>query len=143
MVKSIEERLTSNIESYSDPCKTIIDMANKMLDTYQIKDDFLIPHTLFVWPLYMTSTMFCNFVIQIMTSVDNSRVCENSERNKKLFEEYRDKGENKKKLFCERAYFLKKLHLCRPKAADIEKNLGRQISRLEVSDELSFIEACW
>lgn len=141
--ETLEEELDGSIGSNKDPCRAIIVKANEMLDRYNTKDDKFIPHKLFAHPLELTSSDYCDYVIRILTTVDRSRVCENSEKNKKVVERFRDRGDQKKKQFCDRAYFLNILNRCRPKAMDIELNIGKEITKFRVSNEQSFIKICW
>lgn len=141
--RNIDYELNINMNSEDENCKTIIETYSKAMDKYEIEDLYLIPHPLFVRPIYVRATRYCEIVIRILSRVDDSRKCENSERNKKEFEQFRDKGDLKKKYFCERAFFLNTLNRCRPKAANVERDIKRQISKFKISNENSFQQICW
>lgn len=126
-----------------DKCVAAIGTNDNILDSYDLKDDVLIPDSRLVRPLQLKSQEYCDKVMGIMTEVESSRVCEKSERNKKLFAEFRERGYQKKKVFCERSTFLLTLHKCWPKTVQIRDNMEKKISKFKVSNEESFRRICW
>lgn len=123
-------------------CESAIENNNKKLDGYDMRDDVLIPHKFLVRPLQLIAEKICKQVNDCITEVESSN-CEKFERNKKRFAQFRERGYQMRKVYCDRSRFLRNLHRCSPKIEPILGKMGKEISKYKVSNEYTFKQICW
>lgn len=138
---STDTIITSQIPDIE--CKKKIQNFKEDLEKCYIHGEMLIPPPLYVQHFFSKNQICCKETDQIMTKMEEFEQCTHSEKIQPFLKDFRDKGDHKKKVFCDRANFLRSLQRCRPKAVDIERKLLEKIKSYGEIAEDEFIEICW